>query len=123
MISLSKSRRRSSIPRKYCPISVTPVLSKVFECLSAKCPNAHTETKGLFPGLQFGFRKGLDTFDTLLTITSAVQKSLDAGCEIHTISLDFCSAFNCVNHEALVFKLRQMGIGGIFLNKRIEFLQ
>ena len=31
--------------------------------------------------LQFGFYKGLGTFDALLTIASAVQTSLDTGCE------------------------------------------
>ena len=38
------------------------------------------------------------------------------------IGLDFSSTFDCVNHEALIFKLRQMGIGGTFLNIIVEFL-
>ena len=38
------------------------------------------------------------------------------------IGHDFSSAFDCVNHEALIFKLRQMGIGGAFLNIIVEFL-
>ena len=35
---------------------------------------------------------------------------------------DFNSALDLVNHEALTFKLRQMGISGTFLNMIIEFL-
>ena len=49
----------------------------LFERLLAKRLNAFAETNDLFPSLQFGFRKDLGTCDALLTITSAVQKSLD----------------------------------------------
>ena len=50
-----------------------------------------------------------------------VQKSLDTGREVNMIGLDFSSPFDCVSHEALIFKLRHMGIGGTFFN-RVEFL-
>ena len=51
-----------------------------------------------------------------------MQKSLDTGCEVHMIGLDFSSAFDHVSHEAFIFRLRQMGIGGTFLNIMVEFL-
>ena len=76
---LSKSGSPSSIPSEYRPILITPVLSKVFECLLAKHLNAFAETNDLFSCLQFGFHKGLDTCDAFLTITSVVEKSLDTG--------------------------------------------
>ena len=38
------------------------------------------------------------------------------------VGLDFSAAFDRVNHEALIFKLRQLGIGGSFLDILIEFL-
>ena len=57
----------------------------------------------LCPILQFGFRKGLGTFGALLTITSVVQKSLDTGCEVLMICLDFSPTFDCVSREALIF--------------------
>ena len=51
-----------------------------------------------------------------------MHKSLDIGFEVHMIGLDFTSAFDCAYHYALIFKLRQMGIGGTALNIIIEFL-
>ena len=69
-----------------------------------------------FPNLQLGFRKGLGACDALLTISNVVQKALDSGHEIRMVGLDFSAAFDRVNHEALIFKLRQLGIGGSFLN-------
>ena len=104
------------------PITITPVLSKVFECLSAKRLNNFAEKNNFFPNIQFGFRKGLSACDTHLTITNFFQKAMDSGCEVCMVGLDFSSAFHRVNHKALMFKFRQLGICGPFLNILTEFL-
>ena len=109
-------------PSEYRPISITPILSKVFERLLAKRLGAFAELNHLFPRLQFGFRKGLGTCDALLTISNIVQKSLDSGQEVRLVGLDFSAAFDRVNHKALLFKLRQLGVGGVFLNIISQFL-
>ena len=70
----------------------------------------------------FGFRKVFGTCDALLTITNFVQKVLDSGCEVHMLGLDFSASFSQVNHKSLLFKLRQLGVGGPFLSTVTEFL-
>ena len=117
-----KSRSANSCPSDYHPITITPVLSKVFECLLAMCLNDFAEKKNLFPYLQFGFHKGLGTCDALLTITNFVQKALDCDCKVHMVGLDFSAALDRVNHKIFIFKLRQLGVGGPFLSILIEFL-
>ena len=72
--------------------------------------------------LQFDFRKSLGTCDALLTITNFVQKALDCGSEMRMVGLDFSAAFDRVNHKALIFKLRQLGVGGPFLSILTEIL-
>ena len=119
MTPLCKCGSGSSCPSDYRPITITPVLSKVFECLLAKHLNTFDEKNNLFPSLQFGFRKGLGTCDALLTINNIVQKALDSGCEVRMVGFDFSEAFD---HEALIFKLRQLGLGVNFLRILIEFL-
>ena len=113
----------SSCPSDYRPITITSVLSKVFKCLLAKRLNNFAEKKNLFPHLQFGFRKGLGACDALLTITNFVPEGLDCGCEVRMVGLDFSAAFDRVNHKALIFKLRQLGVGGPFLNIQLNFYQ
>ena len=119
---VSKSGCANSCPSDYRLITTTPVLFKVFERLLAKRLKNFAEKKYLFPHLQFGFRKGLGTCDAILTIINFVQKALDFGCEVHMVGFDFSAAFDRVNPKALIFKLRQLGVGGPFLSILTEFL-
>ena len=97
-------------------------MSKVFERLLAKRLNNFAEKKNLFPHLQFGFRKGLGTCDALLAITNFVQKALGCGSKVHLVGLDFSSAFDRVNHKALIFKRRQVLVV-LFLVSKLNFYQ
>ena len=76
----------------------------------------------LFSSLQFGFCKGLGICDALLTITNVVQKELDSGCKVRKDGFYFGAPFDHVNHDALISKLMQLGLGGVFLRILTEFL-
>ena len=80
---VSQTGNNNSCPSDYHPITITPVLFTVFGHLLAKHLNNFAEKKNLFSNLQFGFHKGLDACDALLTITNFVQKELDSGCEVY----------------------------------------
>ena len=92
--SVPKSGSANSCP--YHPITITNVLSKVFELLLAKRLNHFAEKKNLLSHLQFGFCKGFGTCDALLTITNFVQKALDCGSKVCVVGLDFSAAFDRV---------------------------
>lgn len=119
---ISKMGVATSSPSDYRPISITPILSKIFERLLAKRLMVYAEKNDLLPSLQFAYRKGLSTCDAVLIISNRVQKALDTGSEARMVGLDFSAAFDRVNHKALIYKLCQLGIGGPFLNILIEFL-
>ena len=76
------------------PISITPILSKVFEKLLAKRLITYFETNGYLPKCQFAYRKGLSTCDALLSITHELQKALDNRSEFRLVKLDFSAAFD-----------------------------
>ena len=105
----------SALVCNYWPISITPVLSKVFEKLIALRFSRFLERSGVLSSHQYSYRKGLGTCDALLDIVCAGQLELDRGGELALVQIDFSAAFDRVNHWGLVFKLREAGVGGIDL--------
>ena len=63
------------------PISITPVLSKVFEKIVAGKLSHCLESNSLLPTLQFLYRRGLGTCDALLTLSHHLQAALDRSME------------------------------------------
>ena len=102
----------------YLPISITPILSKVYEKLVSHRLSSFCEKYGLLPA---AYRKGLGCTDALLTISHQFQKSSDAGMESYIVQLDFSEAFDRVSHSGLLFKLKSIGVGGSVLSICTEF--
>lgn len=107
---------------EYCPISITPILSKIFEPLLASRLIWYCNDHKIIPDSQFGFCKSLGTNDALLTLTHHLQASLDRGSESRVVAIDFCSAFDLVNHRDLLYKLQSSGVGRNLLSISSNFL-
>lgn len=105
----------SSFTEDYRPISITPVLSKVYESLVSDRLNRFMEKENLFPQHQYAYRKCLGTCDALLDICCSCQSALDAGSESIVLSIDFSAAFDRVSHVGLLHKLQAAGVGGSLL--------
>ena len=97
------------------PISITPVLSKVFERLISLRFGRFLKRSGVLSSHQYSYRKSLGTCDALLDIVCAGQLELDRGGELALVQIDFSAAFDRVNHGGLVFKLREVRVGGMIL--------
>ena len=119
---IPKGASASPSPSEYRPISITPILSKIFERVLAKRLSKFCENFNLLPDSQFGFRKGLGTCDALLTLSHDLQSFLDRGLESRIVTIDFSSAFDVVNHRALIYKLKLLGIGGNLIKIFTDFL-
>ena len=63
----------SALACNYRLISITPVLSKVFEKLIAMRFGRFLERSGVLSSHQYSYRKGLGTCDALLDIVCAGQ--------------------------------------------------
>ena len=111
----------SALVCNYRSISITPVLSKVFERLIALRFDRFLERSGVLPSHQYSYRKRF-TCDALLDIVCAGQLELDRGGELALVQIDFSAAFDRVNHGGLVFKLREAGVGGLILKVFQNFL-
>ena len=112
----------SSSVAKYRPISITSVLSKVFECLESVRLGRFMECSGVLPTTQFAYRKGLGTCDALLCVSHTLQSALESGQEAWIVQIDFSAAFDWVNHLGILYKLCSVGIGGSVLSILTQFL-
>lgn len=94
--------------KSYRPISLLPILSKVFEKLLLKRMKPIIENKKLIPNYQFGFREKHSTVDQIHRISDIIEKTLEEKKICSTIFLDVAQAFDKVWHEGLIFKLRKL---------------
>ena len=66
----------------------------------------------LYYGNQYGFRKGHSTELAILEVIDRVTLSLDIGVTPINIYLDLSNAFDTLNHDILLQKLKHYGIHG-----------
>ena len=112
----------SSSVANYLPISITSVLSKVFERLVLVHLGRFMERNGVLLTTQFAYRKGLGTCDALLCVSHTLQSALNSGQEDRIEQIDFCAAFDRVNHQGILYRLCSVGIGGAVLSIPSQFL-
>ena len=67
--------------------------------------------------------KNRSTTSQLLLHLKLLHDSLDIGEEVFTLYLDFCKAFDKVNHYLLIEKLKNFGIGGKLLQLLSFYLE
>lgn len=92
----------------YRPISLLPVISKLFEKILLKRLKLIIEEKELTPVHQFGFRESHSTVDQVHRITNIIEKALEEKKVCSAVFLDVAQAFDRVWHEGLFYKLRKL---------------
>ena len=81
----------SSDVKDYRSISITPVLSKVFEKIVFGKLSIFLESDNLLPFSRFLYRRDLETCDALLTLSQYRQVAVDGGVEEMLIQLGILS--------------------------------
>ena len=122
MLSLCQRVSPSSDIGNYCPISITPLLSMVYEKIVTRKLDYFLESNRLLPPSQFSCRRGLETCDALLTLSRRLQVALDMGMESRLVQLNFSAAFDRESYCRLLYKLRCIGEERQFLLILLEFL-
>lgn len=93
----------------YRPISLLPVVSKIFERLIAKQITTYFERNYLFCTNQYGFRRGRNTSMAVLELVEKVLNSFENLEHRLATFCDLSKAFDCVSHDILVRKLHCYG--------------
>ena len=106
-------KESKNLKENYRPISLLPILSKMFEKVIFDSLYDYFITDNKFlNSCQSGFIKGDSCINQLLSITHEIHKNLDANPSIDTIGvfLDMSKAFDKVWHNGLIHKLQSYGI-------------
>ena len=93
----------------YRPISLLPVMSKVFE----KVINAQLTRVidvGFIDENQYGFRQGHNTEHAILKFVDHVQKALSEKNHVVSVFVDVSKAFDSCDHAILLSKIKQTGL-------------
>ena len=121
VIPLFKTGDRSNISN-YRPISLLPVLSKIFEKLIHGRLVSFLDKNKVIYRKQFGFRKQHSTIHALHSAVTQVVNGLNNNEAVFGVYLDFSKAFDTIQHNILLDKLEHYGIRGIMLNLMTSYL-
>ena len=108
IITLPKPGKTLYEVSSYRPISLLPIISKVFERLIMRRLTNIIENKQLIPAHQFGFRHKHSTIDQVHRITARIENALEEKKVCSAVFLDVSQAFDKVWHEGLNYKLNTM---------------
>ena len=88
------------------PISLLPYLSKIMEKVMASQINGFVTTNNLMNELQSGFRKSHSCKTAVLKVVDDLTNIADSRQIAALVLIDFTKAFDTVNHDVLIKKLK-----------------
>src|SRR5436190_23191810 len=103
-------------PQDYRPISILPALSKGLERIVHNQITEFLVSNNIINTHQSGFRRYHSTETALLKVTDDIRLAMDRSQCTILILFDFSKAFDMVNHEILLEKLRILGFSDIALS-------
>ena len=98
----------------YRPISLLPILSKLFEKLFLRRIQPILRDKRVILDHQFSFRQKHATIEQVHHITNVINKALESNKYCTATFLDISQAFNKVWHEGLLYKLKTLFTDSIY---------
>ena len=114
----------------YRPVSVLPILSKVYERLVCKQFVKYIDEKNIYKDTMSGFRANHSTDTLLLKIRDDIIKSMNRGEVTLAVLADYSKAFDTMNFSILIPKLSKIGFSKdsirwvvSYLTNRYQYIQ
>ena len=106
----------------YRPISILPILSKIFERIMLSQLKVTLEQHHVLNDTQSGYRQGHSCVTILHKLHNDIQLSFKKGDVTLTVMADYSKAFDTVNYSTLVTKLRSLKFSYSFIYLIIDYL-
>ena len=95
----------------YRAITVSPILSKIFEIGIAENLDKYFKTSDM----QFGFKKKLSCSHAIYSVRTAVEYFVNRGSTVNLCTMDLSKAFDRINHYCLFVKLIERHIPLLYI--------
>ena len=120
---LKKADLNPAEASSYRPISNLSVVSKLLERLVAKQLVSYLKDNDLLPDLQSAYRSNHSTETAVLKVLADILLALDSGDLAALVLLDLSAAFDSVDHDTLLQRLRtSYGLGGVVIDWFVSYL-
>lgn len=107
VIMIHKPGKPLNETNSYRPISLLPLLSKLFEKILFARMKPVIDDNNLIPNHQFGFRAEHSTIEQIHRICDTIERSFENNEVCTTVFIDVSQAFDKVWHEGLLFKIKR----------------
>lgn len=102
--------------RNYRPISILPIFSKILEKIINNQILNYLEEFNLLNSNQFGFRRQRGTADAVSVFINKTLEAFNEGKCTLGIFIDFSKAFDTIDHEILLLKLKALNFNQLCIN-------
>ena len=118
--ALPKTRDKQN-KKKYRPVSLTPIFSKLFE--KHMYDQMSEYSASFISPYIFGYRKGHSTEQCVMVMIEMWKKALDEHKVAGAVLTDLSKAFDCLPHDLLVAKLYAYGFEKSACNFILDYLK
>lgn len=115
IILIPKPNKPKHLSKSYRPISLLPVLGKLFEKFLLKRLRPILQFNHLIPNNQFGFRNRHSTIHQIHRLTDEISTTLENQQYCSGLFLDIAQTFGRVWHEGLLYKLKHCMLAPYYL--------
>ena len=99
----------TTLPKNYRPISLLPLISKIFEKVIHNQTQAFLDENKIIYKFQSGFRKNFSTDSCLSYLNNKIVTGFESGQYTGMILIDLQKAFDTIDHEILINKMEFLG--------------